>query len=682
MDSASESNIKTEDGNAQKKEVPNLQKICLVCGDKALGYNFNAISCESCKAFFRRNALTNKEFKCPFSNNCDITVVTRRFCQKCRLEKCLSVGMVKEFIMSEEDKAEKRRKIEENRAKKRHLHDPDESVTSSKSFRRDEDSSYAPPSQEPAVLQYDVLNSTTCSPHSTVQSPLSTDIDNSINSPPMYNQYVPVQNAEQPYTMKVHPIDEKTVINRAIYEHRMMEPYNLCDSMDSTCEPSKQNSIREEKDPNACDDTPSTSYTQDVNKARDILQDVERIEPNSMESILCEAIKLEFEAYTSVSSRSNSSRELNEVERAKLNELIVANKALHAPIDDDITQLIGDTTTAGLKDGDGKHDPRLITLVNLTAVAIRRLIKIAKKINAFKNMCEEDQVALLKGGCIEMMVLRSTMTYDGQRNQWTLPHNQEQYSSIQTDVLKLAKGNIYRSHEAFIRSFCPRWRTDEHVILIMSAILLFTPERARVVHRDVIKLEQNSYYYLLRRYLESTYPGCEAKSTFLKLIQKILELRKFAEEVTEARSLKNEVLRRAAADASSPVSPPVPALVSLVMCVNFSDGRYQSAPLERWFFQDFQDRRPLAEGTLCLSLGARCRGGTSFVLVNRICTHGSIGPKNGVGVGRLAGTVFACSLKNEVLRRAAADASGPVSPPVPALVSLVMCVNFSDGRYH
>lgn len=32
-----------------------------------------------------------------------------------------------------------------------------------------------------------------------------------------------------------------------------------------------------------------------------------------MESILCEAIKLEFEAYTSVSSCSGSSRELNEV---------------------------------------------------------------------------------------------------------------------------------------------------------------------------------------------------------------------------------------------------------------------------------------------------------------------------------------------------------------------------------
>lgn len=94
-------------------------KICAVCGDKSLGYNFNAVTCESCKAFFRRNALSNKEFTCPFTENCEITIVTRRFCQKCRLEKCFKIGMKKEFIMSEEDKNLKRKKIEQNRAKKR-----------------------------------------------------------------------------------------------------------------------------------------------------------------------------------------------------------------------------------------------------------------------------------------------------------------------------------------------------------------------------------------------------------------------------------------------------------------------------------------------------------------------------------------------------------------------------------
>lgn len=60
----------------------------------------------------------------------------------------------------------------------------------------------------------------------------------------------------------------------------------------------------------------------------------------------------------------------------------------------------------------------LLGIINLTAVAIKRLIKMAKKINAFKNMCEEDQVALLKGGCTEMMILRSTMTYDCARDTW------------------------------------------------------------------------------------------------------------------------------------------------------------------------------------------------------------------------------------------------------------------------
>ena len=29
---------------------------CVVCGSNANGYNFDAVTCESCKAFFRRNA--------------------------------------------------------------------------------------------------------------------------------------------------------------------------------------------------------------------------------------------------------------------------------------------------------------------------------------------------------------------------------------------------------------------------------------------------------------------------------------------------------------------------------------------------------------------------------------------------------------------------------------------------
>ena len=46
----------SQNPNGGRRCRPKEEKYCGVCGDKALGYNFDAISCESCKAFFRRNA--------------------------------------------------------------------------------------------------------------------------------------------------------------------------------------------------------------------------------------------------------------------------------------------------------------------------------------------------------------------------------------------------------------------------------------------------------------------------------------------------------------------------------------------------------------------------------------------------------------------------------------------------
>ena len=38
----------------QKMVSQQQMKICRVCGDRANGFNYNVVTCESCKAFFRR----------------------------------------------------------------------------------------------------------------------------------------------------------------------------------------------------------------------------------------------------------------------------------------------------------------------------------------------------------------------------------------------------------------------------------------------------------------------------------------------------------------------------------------------------------------------------------------------------------------------------------------------------
>ena len=57
---SSNSSLILPTNGAQNNTETKMPKICAVCGDKALGYNFGAMTCESCKAFFRRNALSNK----------------------------------------------------------------------------------------------------------------------------------------------------------------------------------------------------------------------------------------------------------------------------------------------------------------------------------------------------------------------------------------------------------------------------------------------------------------------------------------------------------------------------------------------------------------------------------------------------------------------------------------------
>lgn len=42
-----------------KSEIRRKVLICTVCGERARGYNFGAVTCMSCKMFFHRNAWNN-----------------------------------------------------------------------------------------------------------------------------------------------------------------------------------------------------------------------------------------------------------------------------------------------------------------------------------------------------------------------------------------------------------------------------------------------------------------------------------------------------------------------------------------------------------------------------------------------------------------------------------------------
>ncbi|NWR25534.1 VDR protein, partial [Emberiza fucata] len=61
--------------------------------------------------FCRRSMKRKAMFTCPFSGECHITKDNRRHCQACRLKRCLDIGMMKEFILTDEEVQRKREMI-------------------------------------------------------------------------------------------------------------------------------------------------------------------------------------------------------------------------------------------------------------------------------------------------------------------------------------------------------------------------------------------------------------------------------------------------------------------------------------------------------------------------------------------------------------------------------------------
>lgn len=101
-------NNTTKIGHRQRAKF--IRKVaCEVCGDLANDHvHYGAVTCYSCRAFFRRSVTSSAQYACAKNKDCPINKETRKQCQFCRLAQCVKVGMKSTWVMTEEEKREKR----------------------------------------------------------------------------------------------------------------------------------------------------------------------------------------------------------------------------------------------------------------------------------------------------------------------------------------------------------------------------------------------------------------------------------------------------------------------------------------------------------------------------------------------------------------------------------------------
>lgn len=86
-----------------------MEKDCSVCLIKnvKVGKHYGAVTCYSCRAFFRRSQDRKRPLRCKLSNSCEIGPDIGKSCPKCRYDKCLQVGMLPHLVLNEQEKNER-----------------------------------------------------------------------------------------------------------------------------------------------------------------------------------------------------------------------------------------------------------------------------------------------------------------------------------------------------------------------------------------------------------------------------------------------------------------------------------------------------------------------------------------------------------------------------------------------
>ncbi|GMS95911.1 hypothetical protein PENTCL1PPCAC_18086, partial [Pristionchus entomophagus] len=535
-------------------------RICTICGAKALGYNFGVISCESCKAFFRRNAFKDEGVQCPFANCCTINEKSRRFCQACRLAKCYKAGMKRDW--SSQGKVKKEDDAE------------DESAILKKRVREWRPSIAVPPtdpttqpaSAAPAAAS-SMPNIFPNSPH--VSIPISGMSDNVTIPKDVFMQLIHHAQCKSkvecsckcscgfypPETKLVAKMDKPinalhsqpppsvipllSVPGLEAFSPLMNSSIDLFPSVSGmwtppTLWPDSLSHLATPPSHNGMSSSAASCYAPSPLVANPASvqsippMDIVPTTPQTLDKSPLATTENEDEFsknFAAIGRNPAVYEKLTVAHRSLLIELLRANEGLRMPL-------------ADLK----KEVYTILDAVKCAEIAVRRMIMMAKNLKPFCELPNLDQMTLIKGGAVEMMILRGAMIYDPHNRAWKYNLTQgvgasEDAAPLQMemslDILKGAGSEHFMAHHKFLASFDDRIRTNEVLMMVINAIVLFTPDREGLKDAPAVRVTNEKYYDLILRILECEFSSTTSREMLIRIETVIKQLKSLNSSMME-----------------------------------------------------------------------------------------------------------------------------------------------------
>lgn len=174
-----------------------------------------------------------------------------------------------------------------------------------------------------------------------------------------------------------------------------------------------------------------------------------------------------------------------------------------------------------------------VSLLNSGEECYHQLVRFAKRLPEFRALSQEDQIALLKGNVIEIMIVRFSKCYNLETNAWTIPHcgTVQNVSGIIEEDNAMFSEFCIDDYSNFVRAALECCKGDDLILIVLQVITLFWPHISNLEDVASVRAAYTTYLDTLESYLNMKYLDSNMVIEVNKVMGQLRQVGKKAHDV-------------------------------------------------------------------------------------------------------------------------------------------------------
>lgn len=176
--------------------------------------------------------------------------------------------------------------------------------------------------------------------------------------------------------------------------------------------------------------------------------------------------------------------------------------------------------------------PSNVEFLNMADTSVRRLVKMAKHLTVFRSLDQTDQISLLKGAVVEVLILRSAKMFSSSTLSWQVNKEGKDHT---VSAMSFKQGPpestaFLQYYQNFVGKLLQSTRNDNIILMLLIVMTVFSPDRANPKSVPLIAKAQEEYANILQEYVQINYPT--EPLMLPRLLQRLTDIRDINEKHT------------------------------------------------------------------------------------------------------------------------------------------------------